>query len=154
MTQDIYDQSQYQIDPLVGILTEASIKFLREFGSFLPHAALFSLDGEVNLHGAAPEEEMVSSLEVLPLLHEGLRHVVATGKYEAVAVAEQVMVSPDGGEMKDAIKVSFENNLGLSVAFYTPFKKGILGVIKALEWFLVNAEPEIIEAWPDKNNRE
>lgn len=150
MSEELYKQSRYQLDPLVDVLVGESVGFLRDMGNFLPHAATYSIEGEIDFVGAAPENEITNSEEVLPLLHEGLRYKVGLGEIEAIAVAEHVKVAQDGGVLVDAIKIVFENNLGLCAALYAPYKKKFFGKIQVEPMFAIPAKPEVIECWPNQ----
>jgi hypothetical protein len=77
--------------------------------------------GEQQVRSSGAEFE--SSIEVLPLLHEGLRATVKQGGISAVTICEWVKITREGGKQTDAMKVLVEHERGLTVAFYVPCHK-------------------------------
>jgi hypothetical protein len=92
----------------------------------LPHAAFLTDEGEIRLVGAAAENDLTNSIEILPILHDGLRQQARELPLQAVGVAENVTVTFEGQRPTKAIKVLFEHRRGLTVALYLPFEKKLL----------------------------
>jgi len=78
------------------------------------------MSGEVSFVGAASETEMTNSVEILPLLQDGLRSKAAFVDTLAVGLSENVYI---GDDQQPAIKVLIEHRNGGCVAVYLPFKK-------------------------------
>lgn len=125
---------------------------LRRCGMFLPFGASLSRDGKVTLNAASTGQDIASSTEVLPILHDGLRSEGANSATAAVAVCERVMMTPEGGSQTDAIKVLVEHARGLTVAFYQPCRKRLLLGWRFAEIVAVPAKPEV-GAWAGKSDR-
>ena len=148
MTEELYTEYKNQMNSVVGTLVDLSLGLLKNSGNFLPHGALVASDGEIRLVSAAPDGgDLTTSEEVLPVLRDGLRAHVAEGVAEAVATAENVQFAPKGGALRDAVKILYENADGLTVAFYTPFRKRLFGGYVSEEAVAVAASPEIIKNW-------
>ena len=71
----LYAELKSEIGEIANELFRLSELFLKEQGNFLPHAAVLTGEGNVRLVAADPggSTDLVSSTEVLPLLHAGLR---------------------------------------------------------------------------------
>lgn len=93
-------------------------------------------------------EDIASSTEVLPILHDGLRAAAADSATAAIAVCERVKITPEGGSQTDAIKVLVEHARGLAVAFYLPCHKRLLRGWQFGEIMALPAKPEV-GAWGD-----
>jgi hypothetical protein len=141
----LYSEIKPDIDALATPLFESSERFLKARNIFLPHGAVLTDQGDVTLVAGAPENDWTNSTEVLPILHEALRQSAREG-VRAIALAEQVAITPEGGKKTDAIKVLFEHRRGLVVALYLPFKKRLLRGYEFGECFSVAATPEV-NAW-------
>src|SRR4029079_1253918 len=133
------------IGKLAEPLFDLSERFLRERGNFLPHGAVLTENGTVELVSLAPEGT-ASAPTILPQLHSALRSMAKERSILAVAVAENVKVTPEGKPATDAIKVLFEHQRGLTVALYLPFAKRFLRGFKLGSTFAVAASPEV-KAW-------
>jgi hypothetical protein len=145
--QDLYEALKADVAVLVGPLFEVSEQCVRERGNFLPHGAILKDQGEIELVGAAPGgADKTTSIEILPLLHLGLRSLVAEKRAIATAIAENVTITPNGGHPTKAIKVLFEHKRGLTVALYLPFEKRFLRGYTFGPAFFVPATPEV-NAW-------
>ena len=144
----LYADLKPQIGAVANPLFEMSEKFLRELGNFLPHGAVLTREGELRLVGADPGGEggRSTSTELLPLLHEGLRFQARENSAQALGVAENVTVTPEGGKPTQAVKVLFEHERGLAVALYLPFEKKFLRGFVFGSPFSVLATPEVC-AW-------
>jgi len=137
------DQEEEQfseIRPLVEAMFEISLEFVSKYGNFLPHGGVLKQDGKVNLCAAAPENEETASLEVLPLLHQGLRQYALQSETNAIAVSESVFI---GERMDPAIKVLIEHRNGLTLAFYQTWRKRFLRSPRMGEVQIRSAEPEV-----------
>ena len=143
------DQMYAELKPDLSAISEQlftlSETFLRKNGNFLPHGALLKSGGEVVLVAAAPdaESDLVTSVEVLPLLHRGLRAQGNESHVVAVGVAENVYISQEGHAPTKAIKVLVEHRKGLTVAFYLPFEKKLFRRYDFGPSFAKAAEPEV-----------
>jgi len=147
---ELYAELKPDIEAVVGPLFEISMECLRKLGNFLPHGAVLTEEGEVQLVGAAPntERDLVNSTEVLPVLHDGLRQKARSTPLRAVAVAENVTITPQGKPSTQAVKVLFEHKRGLTTALYLPFNKRFLRGYSFGATFSVRASPEV-NAWAD-----
>jgi len=141
----LYSELKPDIVALASPLFELSERFLKARDNFLPHGAVLTDEGQVNLVTGVPENDRTNSIEVLPVLHDALRQSARTG-VKALALAENVTVTPEGGKTTDAIKVLFEHQRGLAIALYLPFKKRFLRGYEFGESFSVAAAPEV-NAW-------
>ena len=141
----LYSEVKPDIEALATPLFESSERFLKARNNFLPHGAVLTEQGEVTLVWGMPENDWTNSTEVLPVLHEALRQSAREG-VRALALAENVTITPEGGKTTDAIKVLFEHRQGLVVALYLPFKKRLLRGYEFGECFSVAAKPEV-NAW-------
>ena len=144
---ELYASLKGDIAALAQPLFELSERFLRERGNFLPHGAILKGSGEIELVAAAPDgPDKTTSDKVLPLLHAGLRSIAREKQAVATAVAENVTVTPDGGQPTQAIKVLFEHQRGLTTALYLPFNKRFLRGYAFGDTFSVLAISEV-NAW-------
>jgi hypothetical protein len=144
--EDLYSELKPDIEAASAPLVEVSQMFIRKRGAFLPHAALLLGSGEVVPTMAVGPSEVTSSTEVLPLLHEALRRDERKHGIRALAVAEDVTVTPAGGHATRAIKILVEHRRGLTIAVYTPFRKRFLRGHEFQAPFAVLAKPEVC-AW-------
>jgi hypothetical protein len=145
--QELYAALKSDVGTLAEPLFEFSEQCLRKHGNFLPHGAILKEGAEIELVAAAPEgPDKTTSVLVLPLLHDGLRTLARQKQALATGVAENVTVTPDGGEPTKAIKVLFEHRRGLTVALYLPFDKRFLRGYTFGEVFSILAPPEV-NAW-------
>jgi hypothetical protein len=147
---DLYAELKPDIQAVAGPLFEFSMECLRKRGNFLPHGAVLTEGGEVQLVCAAPNtgRDLVNSTEVLPVLHDGLREQARRTPLRAIGVAENVTITPEGKRSTQAVKVLFEHKRGLTTALYLPFRKGFLRGYTYGTTFSVRAAPEI-NAWMD-----
>ncbi len=147
-TEELYAESKPEIGAVANHLFELSETFLRKTGNFLPHGAVLTESGDVQLVAAAPDgtKDRTNSVEVLPVLHDGLRAQVKEVRCKALAVAENVTVTLDGQRSTSAIKVLFEHRRGLTVALYLPFEKKFLRGYAFGSPFSKAAAPEV-RAW-------
>ena len=114
-------------------------------GAYLPFGATLNAAGEIGLDAATSGAEFESTLEVLPLLHEGLRAQAEQEDVVAVAVCEWVTITTDGTQT-NAMKVLIEHRRGLTVAFYVPCDKKLFKGWQFKPMFAIEAEPEV-NAW-------
>jgi len=145
---DLYAELKPDIAVVADSLFELSMVFLRKQGNFLPHGVVLTEQGEVELVGAVPDtqRDLVNSTEVLPVLHDGLRQRAREAQLRAIAVAENVTITPKGEQPTQAIKVLFEHKRGLTVALYLPFRKRFFRGYAFGKVFSVSATPEV-NAW-------
>ena len=145
-TEDMYAELKPDMGTVANDLFDSSEVLLRKIGNFLPHGAVLTDEGEVKLVAAGGANDETNSIEVLPVLHEGLRALVKQISCKAVAVAENVTVTLEGQRATNAIKVLFEHRRGLTVALYLPFQKKFLRGYVFGSPFSKAAEPEV-SAW-------
>jgi hypothetical protein len=146
----LYRELKVDLERVSSPLFDCAQQQVRKRGAFLPFGASLSNKGELALHAGSTGEELVSSTEVLPLLHAGLRTAAAQGGLSAVAVCEWVKITPDGGEQTDAIKVLVEHERGLTVAFYVPCRRRrLLGSWRFAATLAKSAEPEV-QPWRNR----
>ena len=118
---------------------------VRKTGGFLPFGSTLSPTGEVSLHAGSTGSDEASSLDILPILHDGLREAATAANASALAVCEWVKIAPDGGSQTDAIKVLVEHRRGLVIALYIPCKRRLLGW-RFGDMLAIPAEAEV-KAW-------
>ncbi|NTW29539.1 MAG: hypothetical protein HGA39_09300 [Coriobacteriia bacterium] len=142
---DLFAELKPDIEALANPLFEASEMFVRKRGQFLPHGAVLETDGSVRLVMAAPDDldAKVSSIEILPRLHEALRREAEEHALKAVAVCEDVTITPAGHRQTRAVKVLVEHARGLTVALYLPYQRKLLGSCSFGDILLMVAEPEV-----------
>jgi hypothetical protein len=126
---DLYAELKPDIEALAEPLFGASETFVRKRGAFLPHGAALEANRSVRLVMAAPDdlEASVSALEILPRLHEALRATAGETDLLAVAVCEDVTITPAGEKQTRAVKVLVEHRRGLTVALYLPWRRKLFG---------------------------
>jgi hypothetical protein len=127
---DLLSELRPEIEAAATPLFDASEIFVRKRGAFLPHGAIVEADGGIKLIAAAAGEDLdakVSSVEVLPALHDALRAAARRQELRAVAVCEDVTITPAGQKPTKAIKVLVEHRRGLVVALYLPWKRRLIG---------------------------
>jgi len=149
----LYSSLKPDVEALTSPLFDASEVFVRNRGAFLPHGAVLTSSGEVRLVTAAPadfETRAVSPPEVLPLLHQALRAAATTNDAMAVAVSEDVTITPEGQKPTRAIKVLFEHRRCLTVALYLPFHRKFLQGYVFGTMLALPASPEVC-AWPPRD---
>jgi hypothetical protein len=139
----LYAEIKPDLQRISGPLFEFAEQQVRKRGAFLPFGASLTRSGEIGLEAASTAEEMASSIEVLPILHQSLRASVAQGGVSAVAVCEWVKITPEGSEQTDAMKVLVEHERGLTIAFYVPCHKRMFGGWAFERMFAQPAEPEV-----------
>ena len=144
-TDTLYTELKPDIGMIASQLFELSETLLRKRGNFLPHAAVLTEDGEIKLVGAAPDTncDLTNSVEVLPMLHDGLRLEAKKIPLKAIGIAENVTVTLEGQRATKAIKVLFEHKRGLTVALYLPFEKKLLKGYVFGNTFSLAADPEV-----------
>ncbi|NII10144.1 hypothetical protein [Oleiagrimonas sp. C23AA] len=125
-TDALYAELKPDIASVANQLFDLSEALLRDQGNFLPHAAVLTDDGDIRLVGAVGESDLTTSVEILPILHDGVRQQARELPLQAIGVAENVTVTFEGQRPTKAIKVLFEHKRGLTVALYLPFEKKLL----------------------------
>ncbi|MCM3874047.1 MAG: hypothetical protein ND895_25445 [Pyrinomonadaceae bacterium] len=139
----LYKELKNDLDRIVGLLFELGERHIRDRGAFLPFGATLMESGQIGLEAATSGEEIESSIEVLPVLHDGLRSRVQEGGVAAIAVCEWVNIRIDGGRQTDAMKVLVEHERGLTVAFYVPCQEQLLNEWQFEAVFVQAAEGEV-----------
>ena len=71
--QPLYDEAKDDLQAITALLFEFGKDQVLKRGTFLPFGATLDSEGEIQLHGAAGENEVTTSTEILPIFHEGLR---------------------------------------------------------------------------------
>jgi hypothetical protein len=143
----LYGELKGDLQTLSSPLFEFAEQQVRKVGAFLPFGAALARNGKVSLHAASSGENVASSSEILPLLHEGLRSAVAEYDLSAVAVCEWVNITLEGGERSDAVKVLVEHERGLTIAFYVPCRRRALLGWRFDALFGKPADPEVKPSW-------
>ena len=96
-TQEVlYAEVKPDISTVATPLFEVSERCLRDMGNFLPHAAVLTEEGKVEIVGAVPDSKdgYADSTQVLPLLHDGLRAMAKEKALVAIGIAENVTITP------------------------------------------------------------
>ncbi len=142
---DLFAELQPHIEALAEPLFGASETFVRKRGEFLPHGAVLDSAGDVHLVMAGHDDPAapVSAPEILPRLHDALRQSAQEHEVDAVAVCEDVTITPSGEKPTKAVKVLIEHRRGLTLALYLPWKKKMFGGPAFGEVMAVDAEPEV-----------
>lgn len=144
---DLFAELKSDIETLAEPLFGASEVFVRKRGEFLPHGAVLETGGGVRLVMAGPDgdlDELVSATEILPRLHEALRASARERELDAVAVCEDVTITPAGQKATKAVKVLVEHRRGLTVALYLPWQRKRLGGGCVFgEVMAIAADPEV-----------
>lgn len=142
---DLFVELKPHIEALAEPLFGASEMFVRKRGGFLPHGAVLEAAGEIRLVMAAADnlDAPTSSTEILPRLHEALRAEARDHDLAAVAVCEDVTITPAGEKPTKAVKVLIEHCRGLTVALYLPWKRKLLGGVVFGEVMALPAKPEV-----------
>ncbi|HTG93185.1 MAG TPA: hypothetical protein VL866_11390 [Pyrinomonadaceae bacterium] len=145
ITDNLYKELQPDLNRIVEPLFEFGEQQVRKRGAYLPFGATLNAAGEISLDYATGGSEIESPLDVLPLLHEGLRARAKEESLLAVAVCEWVTITTDGTQA-NAMKVLVEHRRGLTVAFYVPCDKKLFKGWQFKPMFAIEAEPEV-NAW-------
>ena len=148
-TEELYAALKEDVAAVSMPLFDLSKRLLTEFGNFLPHGYVLVCEGKDRMVGATEgrSDGTSTSVQTLPLLHEGLRAEVKMGNARAIGVAENVTIKPEGETTTKAIKVLLEHKDGLCVALYLPFKKKLFGGYVFGTPFTVAAAPEVNPQW-------
>jgi len=141
--ETLYRELKSDLQAVLEPLVDLAQHLLRRQGTFLPFGASLSNAGQVTFAGAGTEQEMTSSVEILPILHDGLRATAGQDETMAIAVCEWVKITPEGSSQTDAIKVLVEHRRGLTVAFYLPCRKRLLRGWTFGETMALRAQPEV-----------
>jgi hypothetical protein len=142
---DLYAELKPDIYALADPLFGASETFLHNRGTFLPHGAVMTAEGKVELVMAIPpgKDRPVSTVEILPLLHDALRQATRTKDIKAVAVCEDVKITPTGQKQTAAVKVLVEHQRGLCIALYLPYQRKPVGGYSFGNMMALAASPEV-----------
>jgi hypothetical protein len=139
----LYAELKPHIESLAVPLIDFSKQCIRNRGGFLPHAAILTAEGKVELIAAWSGHERTNAAEILPLLHEGLRARAQRGALAATGVAESVTITLPGEPPAKAIKVLFEHRRGLTVALYVPYEEHPGKGLAFNPAFSMLADPEV-----------
>jgi len=134
------DSQFADMEDVVQTLFSLSCDLVAKNGNFLPHGAVQTDEGDIELVAAAGETEITNSEEILPLLQDGLRSHTGAASTRVAAVSESVFLGP---KRTAAIKVLVEHKDGLTVAFYQPWAKRFLKGPEFGEIMMREADPEI-----------
>jgi hypothetical protein len=147
---NLFAELKPEIEALAEPLFGASEMLVRKRGALFPHGAVLDVGGEVRLvmAGADDLDAAASPAEVLPRLHDALRVSAREGDVTAVAVCEDVTITPAGQKPTKAVKVLIEHRRGLTVALYLPWKQKFLGGPTFGEVMALAADPEV-QPWGD-----
>src|SRR5678809_1473227 len=106
-TEELYSELKGDMAALAEPLFEFSGLCLQKRGNFLPHGAVLTEQGKVELVGAAADDpdKPTNAAEILPILHGGLRGMAKDKPLVATAVAENVTITQEGQKPTPAIKV-------------------------------------------------
>jgi hypothetical protein len=148
---DLFAELKPQIEALAEPLFGASKVFVGRRGGFVPHGAVLETGGEVRLMMAAPDDldAPVSPAEILPRLHDALRADARDHDLAAVAVCEDVTITPTGQKPTKAVKVLVEHRRGLTIALYLPWKRKLLSGHVFGQVMALAAKPEV-QPWGDR----
>jgi hypothetical protein len=124
---ELYSALKPEFEALASPLFEFAEEQVRRRGAFLPVGAALELGGRVRLVTAVSERDPATSDDVLPLLLEALEQVAAEQVIVAVAAADWVRISGAGQVEQPAVKVNVHHRRGLSVTFYVPAVRRLLG---------------------------
>lgn len=91
----------------------------------------------------------VSPAEILPRLHDALRADARDHDLAAVAVCEDVTITPTGQKPTKAVKVLVEHRRGLTIALYLPWKRKLLSGHVFGQVMALAAKPEV-QPWGDR----
>src|SRR5262245_46066315 len=141
----LYRELKGELQTVAEPLFELACGQVEKRGAFLPFGSKLSPEGDVSLVAAAPEETTTTSEVVYPLLIAALRESARSST--AIALAEWVKITPDGGKQTDAVKVHAQHQRGLSVAFYIPATKRLLRAWQFGEMMVMVTDP-LLETWP------
>ncbi len=145
--ETLFVELRPDLEALAGALFEFSEGCLREIGTLIPHGAVLTEQGKVEIVGAVPDgdREWSTPTEVLLVLFHSLRALAEERALRAIGVVEVGTVNSESPRATRAIRVLVEHRRGLCVAVYKPFKrKGRRHTFGAV--FLSPAEPEV-GAW-------
>ena len=151
----LFAELKPQIEALADPLFGASETLVRKRGGFLPHGAVLEADGQVRLMMAAPDDlgAPVAPAEVLPRLHEALRADASEHQLMAIAVCEDVTITPPEQKQTKAVKVLVEHRRGLTVALYLPWRRKLFGGYIFGQVIALSAQPEV-RPWGDGESAE
>jgi hypothetical protein len=144
--QALYTEIKPDMQAVSSSLFDLSKQLLHTQGDFLPHAAVLTAESKLELVGAKGDNELTTALEILPLLHGGLRGLAKQKILSAIGIAESVIITRPGQSATKAIKVLFEHRRGITVALYMPYKRKLLKGYVYDPIFSILADPEV-NAW-------
>jgi hypothetical protein len=145
-TPELYREIKGDLDAVAGPLFDFGRKMVAKQGAFLPFGVALGPDGKLAHCGGATGKEKASSVEMLPLIHAGLRQAAKQNGARALGVCEWVKITPPNAAQTDAIKVLVEHVKGGAFRFYVPCAKRLLRGWEFGAMIALGAEPEI-NAW-------
>lgn len=116
-TDALYAELKPQMALVAGPLFELSETLLRSQGNFLPHAVVLTDGGEIKLVGAAAASDLTNSVEILPILHDGLRQQARELPLQAIGVAENVTSRSRGSVQPRPSRCSSSTSVALLLRF-------------------------------------
>ncbi len=144
-TDALYRELKGDLQTVAEPLFELACGQVDKLGAFQPFGSKLSPEGEVSLVAAAPDEDSTTSDVVYPLMIVALQESARSST--AIALAEWVKITPDGGKQTDAVKVHTQHQRGLSVAFYIPATKKLFRSWQFGEMMVIPTDP-LLETWP------
>src|SRR4051812_24521200 len=93
---NLYSELKPDIQAIASALFDFSQQCIRDRGDFLPHGAALRTDKTIELVAATTGSDLANSVEVLPILHGGLRGLAKEKSLCAVGVAESVTITLPG----------------------------------------------------------
>ncbi len=126
------------VEKLLNSLVPFAQQQLDKQGEFLPFAGMLTKNNEAHLGVAGDSDKegvafVQESIDKIVIAH---RKEAEKGNLLASAICFDVKVAKEGDEKKqDAICVAIEEENGMSVNLFIPYKKSIFGKIKYGELF-------------------
>lgn len=151
MTKDAFREAfanhEADIKNIVDPLIDYSFDMIEDDNEFMPHGAVISTSGDVQLVNIAQSDgsNVGTPPQILRALHEGLRNQVSENDLRGVATAEQVQVEIDGADTATAVKVVFESRDDFCMTVYVPYKHTDSGKVEIEPAVLSATEPTIIK---------
>ena len=138
--------SRADLDALLNALLPFAQEALSKHGEFYPFGASMNHAGEISASMAYDGDEHPSSQDVIALLRDAFRHLVAGSEIRAAGICYDVRVAPPGSEKKtDAIQAELEHQDGEALDVFLPYRKGFLGRLKYGDLFAGKGELTIFD---------
>lgn len=134
------EEAQEDLDGLLDAALGFARQELDTHGEFFPYGAAVSVDGQVRMVAADPEDhERPASVELLEKCREGLRR--DRESLRAVAIVSDVRLEGGG----DAVRIELEHAEGASMAVFLPYSKKRFR--KGIEYGNLEAAPAQPSVW-------